>query len=499
MSTATLYPSALTAWQKSNHTAAISPLRANPYRHMLSRFGFGPSPLSLSSITHSALQKWWAAQLAVKHTGVGSVDAVGPLLSKSPSQVRAYLKGKGNEYGWDAMDQLSQVTLGKQTWSGAQVFEAVVDFFANHLNVPNHNGDLWSTRHTMDRDVVRKFAFGTYTDMLLASARNPAMLISLNNTDSDGHGNGDNVNENYGRELLELHTVGIGHYTETDVRHSAYLMSGRRANIEIGAKSSYFYDPRYHYTGAVKVMGFTTKAHDAHDGEAVSDRYLRYLAIHPATAQRIAQKLCIRFVSDTPSAELVAAVANVYLQHKTAIKPTIDAIVRSTEFWESRGRKVRRPAENLIATVRILGLTATDMGKATEALSWMTANMGDRPLDWPAPNGYPDVAGAWASSASLLDEWSYHRGMVQNWWKDHGFRMFDPASLYAASKPKTSGQAIDQLTVRLTGMTFSTTHKAALQTFLGESAATPLTKSKLRYQLPHLVPLILDAPHHAMR
>lgn len=497
----TLYPTAHEAWAKSDHKATVSPLHPNPYRHVLSRFGFGPSATTLHALGHVHLQKWWAHQLSLGiHKTVPRVDAVGPLLHRTPAQVRAYLKAKGNEYGWDAMDQLSQVTLGHQAWSGAQVYEAVVDFFANHLSVPNHNGDLWNTRHTMDRDVIRKYAFGTYTDMLLASARNPAMLISLSNTDSDGHGNGDNVNENYGREMLELHTVGIGNYTEADVRHSAYLLSGRRANNNVDAKSAYFYDPTFHYTAKTKVMGFSAPAHNAKDGEAISDRYLRYLAHHPATAHRLALKLCTRFVSDKPSAALVAAVAGVYLKSGTAIRPTINAIVRSTEFWESRGRKVRRPAENLLAAIRILGLHVHDMNKATQALSWMTATMGNRPLDWPAPNGYPDIASAWASSGTLLDEWSYHRGLVQNWWQNQGFAQFEPASLYNAKrKPATSGDAIDQLTVRLTGMHFSKTHRAALQKFLGEAATTPIAKSKLKYQLPHLVPLILDSPHHAMR
>lgn len=499
-----IWSSAHEAWLKSDHGAAVKPLHANPNRHLLSRFAFGPSPHSLAQLSDIHADAWWARQIAYgkshsHYKAAPHIAAIGTLLTHSPSTVRSYLKRRDNEYGWTAMDQLSQVTLGLQTWSPAQLYETVVDFFANHLNVQNHNGDVWNSRHTMDYSVIRKYAFGTFTDMLLASARNPAMLIYLNNTDSNGNGNGDNVNENYGRELLELHTVGVGNYTETDVRHSAYLMSGRRANVEIGAKSSYYFDPTHHYTAAVKVMGFSAHAHTAAEGQAVGDRYLKYLASHPATAKRLALKLCMRYVSDKPSAGLVAAVAKTYLAHKTAILPTLTAIFHSSEFWESRGRKVRRPTENLIATLRILNVHATDVAKATQTLSWMTSNMGNRPLEWPSPNGYPDVAEAWASSGTLLDEWEYHRGIAQNWWKSNGFSEVKLTDLFGKSKPTNSGAAVSVLTTRITGMTFSSVHHTALEKFLQERSATPIKSSKVDDMLPHLVPLILDSPYHAMR
>ena len=93
-----------------------------------------------------------------------------------PTTSAQYLREEGNEFGWDAMDQLTQVTLGLQAWSKAQLYETLVDFFSNHLNVPNHNGDVWVTRHAYDRDVIRKHAMGSFTDMLLASSKHPAML-----------------------------------------------------------------------------------------------------------------------------------------------------------------------------------------------------------------------------------------------------------------------------------------------------------------------------------
>ncbi|HEX8767849.1 MAG TPA: DUF1800 family protein, partial [Jatrophihabitans sp.] len=296
-----------------------------------------------------------------------------------------------------------------------------------------------------------------------------------------------------GRELLELHTVGIGNYTEADVQNSARILTGR----SLDADFNYLYKPEKHWVGPIKVMGFSHPNDSAATGEAAGDAYLRYLARHPATAKRLAQKLCVHYVSDNPSPTLVAEVARIYLQTGTQIAPMLLAILRSTEFWASRGAKVRRPAENLIATVRVLGVQPGTLSRSLQHLHWMSSSVGQVPLDWGPPNGYPDVASAWRSSGSLLNLWSYHRGLAQNWYD--GFAPFDPTSLYSAVKPRTSGEAIHQLCVRLCGRGFPTAHVEALQAFLGEPATTPIADSRLRWYLHHLIPLILDAPQHALR
>lgn len=478
--------------------SARAPLSWDPDTLLLSRFAFGPDATSRVQLAKAGPDAWWREQVAFG-TGKGAgyaaypaIAAQGPLLRQSPAAVRAWLKANGNEYGWDAMDQLTTVTLGLQTWSHGQLYETVVDFFAYHLNVANHNGDVWCTRHTMDRDVIRKHALGSYTDMLLAAARNPAMLQYLSLADS----NKSAVNENYGRELLELHTVGLdAHYTEADVQNSARILTGRTLDGDF----NYVYRPNRHWTGPVRVLGFSSANDSADGGEAAGDAYLRYLARHPSTAKRLATKLCQRYVSDNPTPTLIAAVAKAYQQNGTRITPMLAVILRSTEFWSSRGAKVRRPTENLIASMRALGIrlgSAGNVGKSLQSLHWMTSAVGNVPLDWSAPNGYPDVAAAWRSSGSLLNLWAYHRGLTQNWYE--GFAKFSAASLYGTAKPRTSGEAIDVLTRRLTGMTFSAAHRQALQAFLGEPASTPIGQSQLRWYLEHLIPVILDGPHHAL-
>ena len=487
-----IWPTIALAQANAVRTAA-APLVWDPVNHLLSRCAFGPTTAGRAALTRTGPDAWYTTQVAAGaryqgYSGNAAVAAQGPLLSLTPFDVRAALAANGNQYGWDAMDQLSRVTIGLQAWSEAQLYEVLVDFFSNHLNVPNHNGDLWVTRHTFDRDVIRPHAMGSFTDMLLSSAKNPAMLLSLNLAQSDKTA----VNENYGRELMEMHTVGRI-YSENDVKNAARLLTGRTLN----ANNHYVYDDSIHATGRVTVLGFSTANSSAANGEKAGDALLRYLATHSATAKHLAQKLCVRLVSDHPSADLVAAVAAAYTASGTRILPMVSTILRSTEFWESRGKKIRRPTENIVATIRLLDLTPTSMSGALDTLNWMTYNVGNRPLDWSAPNGYPDDANSWRSSGTLLQLWNMHSGMAGGWWG--GLPAPEVTSLYGGTAPATSGEAIGAMTRRLTGMTFSAAHQAALQTFLGEPSSTAMSRSVLRWMAPTLAGLILDGPHHALR
>ncbi|HEV7203880.1 MAG TPA: DUF1800 domain-containing protein [Jatrophihabitans sp.] len=489
--TTTIYPSLASAISHSVHTA-VAPLTWNPVEHLLARTTFGATPGDRAYVGRYGPDAFYKLQVGrganySTYRGNRYVNALCPLLAMNPYDVRQWLIRNGNEYGWEAMDQLTNATLGLQTWSIAQLYEVLVDFFSNHLNVPNHNGDLWNTRHTHDRDVVRRFAMGSYTNMLLASAKNPAMLLYLNLAES----NKTAINENYGRELLELHTVGL-RYTENDVKNAARLLSGRTLDDNF----RYVYDEYIHATGKVTVLGFTDANLRAEDGERAGDNMIRYLAAHPFTATRLAQKLCTRLVSDTPSAGLVNAVAHAYLANRTQILPMVSTILRSAEFWQSRGRKVRRPAENVVATVRTTGVGVSNLPDALDTLHWVTAQMGNTPLEWPTPDGYPDVASAWRSAGTLLRTWEMHLGIAGGWW--NGLRAANIAALYGGV-PANSGDAIVRLGRTLTGTTLSSTHRSVLQTFLGEPARTPMSRSILQWWDSLLAATILDGPHHALR
>ena len=203
-----------------------------------------------------------------------------PLASLGITEIRNQVAaGKLKQYSWDPMWQLGFAAVARAIWSERQLLEVMADFWSNHLNVTCPYGDVWDNRTDYDRNVIRKFALGRFADLLKASARHPAMLTYLDNRYSTK----DAPNENYGRELLELHTVGLA-YTEADVRNAARLLTGLTVDHKTGL---YRYDGASHAVGAVRVLAFQHANATASGGEAAALALLDYLALHPATARRI--------------------------------------------------------------------------------------------------------------------------------------------------------------------------------------------------------------------
>jgi uncharacterized protein (DUF1800 family) len=302
------------------------------------------------------------------------------------------------------------------------------------------------------------------------------------------------VNENYGRELLELHSVGIdAKYTEADVRNSAYILTGRTLDDE----GTFRYESRRHWTGKVKVLGFSHENKSAADGLALGDAYVTYLATHPATARRIAYKLGVRFVCDDPPNTLVDRLAQAYLDNGTAIVPVLRTLFRSVEFWMSNGLKTRRPLENIVATARIVGVTpGAQTRDGIEGLYWMADQLGMAPLRWIPPDGYPDRADAWGSAHSTLGTWNSHRAMVQGW---HKGITYPKPETFVGLKPTTVGAYLDTVAQRLVHQPMQAAHKQALLTFLGAKETTKVKDVRLGGKIEQVVPLILDSVYHTLR
>lgn len=253
-----------------------------------------------------------------------------------------------------------------------------------------------------------------------------------------------------------------------------------------------------HYTGPVAILGFTAPNPDAAGGEATQDAYLSYLAHHPNTANHLARKLCVRFVSDNPSDSLVSEVAAVYLANDTGIIPTVYAILRSDEFWSARGQKVRRPAENAVASGRALGLQpASGVAEVLNDLHWTLYTINNSVLDAVPPTGYPDVAAAWRSASGLLTTWMIHRAFAQNWWS--GLSKFDPLTFFGSTPPTTSGAALDLLSQHVLGRTLAPADRSAMLTYSGDADGTTYASSGLQWRLSGAVALLLDSPYHALR
>ncbi|HEY8546281.1 MAG TPA: DUF1800 domain-containing protein, partial [Acidimicrobiales bacterium] len=515
---ANLYASYSEAATKTKVTTPTILATDDPVQHLLRRVTFGPNPALVEEVHAEGIDAWLARQLdpgSIEDGVAEEVFRLFPLAGMGPAEIQGAIE----RYHWDAMFEYGQATLGRQIWSRRQLFEVMVDFWANHLNVSTPSGAGWDVAPDYHEHVIRAHALGSYTDMLLAAMRHPAMLRYLSNDLSDK----DDVNENLGRELLELHTVGVASgYTEEDVRNSAYILTGRTVTTErtmqemgemgdmgdmamgdmgMGMGSyggTFLYEAEKHWIDPVKVLDFTHPNPTREGGLEVGDEYLRYLATHPSTARNIARKLAIRFVSDAPPDTLVERLAQAYLDNDTQIVPVLDVLFRSGEFWASVGQKVRRPLENAVAAARAVEVKpGGDTRKALENFYWQVGSMGHRPLAWPSPDGYPDVRQAWRSTSAVLQGWNFHRSLIQGW--QEGLTYVPAEELVAGRPAATIGQYVDSLCERLCLQTFQPAHRDALIAFTEHPAEASPEDAWMHDLVNHLAPLVLDSPYFSLR
>jgi hypothetical protein len=478
--------------------------------HLLRRATYGPTPASMAEVTALGSLAWLDRQLAPGSIPDPDGDAVRALFPESQwtiAQVYEQIAaGKVQRFSWDVMIPFGQYTLAMATWSSRQLYELMVEFWSNHLNVTNPSDGVWDNRQDYDRTVIRAHTLGRFSDMLAASAAHPAMLQYLNQADSTK----DAPNENYGRELLELHTVGVdAGYTEAMVLDSARIMTGYTLQWDDTQPhyNEYVYDPTIHWTGTVQVLGFS-HANAADDGRPMVNAYLAYLAHHPATARRIATKLALRFVSDSPPASLVDRLAQTYLANDTAVVPVLRALFTSPEFLTSRGLKVRRPYEDLVATLRTLGYrllppaSGTDARRSgPEALYWITESLQHAPLAWVPPNGYPDVAEAWTAAGGLLQRWNMHQGQAGGWYPGSDRIAVPDLTTLLPTTLTTYGALVDALAARVTGEPLPAAESAAVLTFLGKAPSDHVLADDpaVTWDLTRTVAILLDSPNHQLR
>ncbi len=229
-------------------------------------------------------------------------------------------------------------------------------------------------------------------------------------------------------------------------------------------------------------------------GLAVGRDYLRHLAGHEQTARHLSRKLAQRFVADEPDDALVERLALSYLDAGTAIVPWLRTLFASPEFAASSGQKVRRPLEDVVASVRALGVVApaaADTAGIT-ALVARARDLGQAPLGADPPTGYADVSAAWLSTSAVLGRWNMHRLLTGE--------ALVGLSLGPQVQPvATMGELVDGLCRRLTGQTFRAGHRAALLRWLGAEPDQAYIPERRADQLPDLIALVLDSPYHLLR
>jgi uncharacterized protein (DUF1800 family) len=444
-------------------TAPVTTLTLEPgidTEHVLRRVTYGATPALRKKVAEQGLTPWLRAQLAPGSLDDPGGDAVAEALPRLAWSVERTATSLPKGERWPMMVELASAQIARAIWSERQLYEVMVDFWANHLNITTPTGGVWESRHRFDADVIRAHTLGRFEDMLIASTFHPSMLVYLNADRSTG----EEPNENYARELLELHTVGVhGGYTEQDVKQASVLITGWRVNDR---GSVTFHHPR-HATGRVTVMGWS-HPNDTDSGarDAVVS-LLRYLANHESTATRVARKLAVRFVADDPDPGLVDRLAQVYLREGTAIIPMLVALFSSPEFARAEGTKVRRPFEALVATLRVVGVGPGHDPKGLTELYWMLNDLGHQPLAWAMPNGYPDVAADWQSPATALNLLNATQTIVQGWWPEH----LDIPSVQEQypSAPTTRAAALDAVTRKLFGRAPTEAESTALDDLMGAS------------------------------
>ena len=477
-------------------TAPLSPVTlvsADPVAHLVRRATFGPTPAVLADVQKLGIEGWLDRQLdpaKISDPVCDELMARLPLAGASIATTRATIA----KNSYDGFKQLGRAAVARAAWSNRQLFEMTAAFWANHLHVAAPSSQTWDSRADYDAQVIRKHTFGRFADMLKASLRHPAMLTYLDNRSSTKA----HPNENYARELMELHTVGLV-YSEQDVYAGARLLTGLTVNKTNGV---FRYDGGQHVTGPVSILGFKHANATTAGGESAALAFADYLAKHPATAARLATKLCKRFVADEAPASLVAKLAKVYLDNDTAIKPVLKALFLSPEFAAAVGQKTRTPLEDLTATIRTLGLGPEKSGlQLLDALYNGLVYAGHAPLRWAPPNGYPDVAAAWASPSGFLLRCNNHLNLAAGWYPSWFTRPADMLKSLVPTLPGTYGALVDALAVRLIGSKLPAQHTAAVLSVAGKLPTSPLTASdkSLAGHAPYLIALVLDAPSFQLR
>jgi uncharacterized protein (DUF1800 family) len=358
--------------------------------HVLNRLAYGPSPEDLANIQRLGVETWINQQLhpmQIPDELVADKLRAFPTLDKSiaeleeeyaPPEERARMLGltPGSFEAKRAIEAIPREELPQQiqvelvgaklvraTQSQRQLQEVLVDFWFNHFNVSADKGLVRWMATSYERDAIRPFIFGYFRTLLGATAHHPAMLFYLDNwlsarevdpTRKNPIAPGPGLNENYARELLELHTVGVnGGYTQKDVRETARSFTGWSID-QPNRKATFLFKERAHDPGAKQLMGLSiAPGGGASDGEKTLD----YLAVHPSTARLIATKLCRKFVSDDPPVQLVNRVSKVFVETGGYLPAVYASIFSSPEFWSEQAfeAKTKTPFEFAISAIRALG------------------------------------------------------------------------------------------------------------------------------------------------
>ena len=336
------------------------------------------------------------------------------LFAAAPPSLRRRIQSTNGPQAMVAQD-LMEAKLLRAVYSNRQLQEVLADFWYNHFNVFIEKGDDRYLVTAYERDAIHPHVLGKFEDLLRATAQSPAMLFYLDNWESVGAQSPAGIrrqrglNENYGRELLELHTLGVdGGYTQKDVTEVARCFTGWTIRQPQRA-AEFEFNPRMHDDGEKTVLGVRIPA-----GGGIDDGFqvLHLLAHHPSTARFISRKLAMRFVADDPPATLVNRMAATFLKKDGDLRAVLKTMFDSPEFW-SRGAyrsKIKSPLEMVASSLRALNAQVD----FTSGLNNQLNQLGEPLYRKAEPTGYSNSSQEWLNSAGLLARMNFSVALANN-------------------------------------------------------------------------------------
>lgn len=284
--------------------------------------------------------------------------------------------------------------------------ERLVWFWSNHFVVSAQNPRAITLVGAYEREAIRPHINATFEDMLLAVVTHPAMLLYLDNAQSvgpdsiGGRFRNKGLNENLGRELMELYTLGVdGGYAQADVLAMAKLLTGWTIDRLGRGESGFAYVPAIHEPGAVTLRGKTYPS--GFDGTVAA---IKDLARDPATAKHVARKLATHFISDAPSDASCARIEQEFARTHGDLRALAEVVVDDRDAWAAKPGKMRKPVEYITASLRLMGWSRDQNAqKQTQTAMGLARLMGEFPLSAPSPKGWPDTSDAWSGPDALLN------------------------------------------------------------------------------------------------
>ena len=362
---------------------------------VLNRIGYGPGPGDVERVASMGSDAFVEEQLSP--ASISDLEAT--LLVRRIETVGLSAPDIFDLAERTVATDLRRATLLRAIYSKRQLYERMVEFWSDHFNIFIGKSDCAWLKIIDDREVIRRHALGNFRDLLSASATSPAMLVYL-----DGRANAaGRPNENYAREILELHTLGVdGGYTQADVMELARGLTGWQVRT-LFERGRTVFRSNVHDPFVKEVLGLRLEGDAATDLARIVDR----LADHPATARFISKKLCRRFIADEPPEGLVARVAAAFTRSRGDIRSTLSALLHSEDLLQAPP-KFLRPYAFVASTLRRTG-AASDGGRGIQR---ELEKMGQLPFAWPTPDGYPDTEEHW--SGRMLPRWNFALALMAN-------------------------------------------------------------------------------------